>query len=222
MKSKVKSFFQTLLGLQMTKHQLSLVPTGQSHNTGVRLARVPFFVLHVVVYAVVFFVLQLLQSISVAKTGYNFELGQMMLVFLVLILSLLLFPTHVRRAHDIGWSMKYVFYWSLLPAILRVVCMLIPFFTLFNPNLISGLFTIMPYVGLVFWALMQVQLAFMVLLFFAPGTGLHNRYGNIVARSFTLENLYGFRLFTNKNRKSEEGESIEIHKITDEDAGRTE
>ncbi len=198
MKSKVKSFFKKLLGLEMTRHQISLIPEGEGHNTGVRLARVPFFVLHVVAYAVIYFALQLLQSISVAKTGYQFELGQMAMVVLFLLFAILLFPVHVRRAHDIGWSMKYVFYWSVLPALLKLVCMLIPFFTLFNPNLITGLFAIMPYIGLAFWLLTQVQMAFMVLLFFAPGTGIHNRYGHVVARAFTLENLYGFRLIKGK------------------------
>ncbi len=210
-KGRFKASVKQLLGLSYTSTQKQAqiqvqVPVpAQEHDQlkvqggqGVRLARVPFFVFHVLIYALTFFLLQIISTLIFNTTGKAFTLSQFSFVLLVLLLSIIMLPVHIRRAHDIGWSMKYVLTWSILPAALRLICLLIPLIVLLNQTLTAQLFGIMPFVGIVYWALMQIQLAFLVLLFFAPGTG-HNRYGTYVARAFTLDNLYGIKIW-NRNQ----------------------
>ncbi len=228
-KGRLKAWVQRILGLVYTQtqqqeiiHQIKQVKKGKQdeqyeeveqcsqRGQGVRLARVPFFVFHVLVYALTFFVLQIISTILFNATGQAFTLSQFSFVLLVLILSFIMFPVHIRRAHDIGWSMKHVVAWSIAPAILRLVCLLIPLFVLLNQSLTAQLFSIMPFVGMMYWVLMQIQLAFLVLLFFAPGTG-HNRYGTYVARAFTLDNLYGVRVWKSRNAdKQSEQKKVEL------------
>lgn len=226
-KGRLKAWVKRILGLVYTQTQQQEIIQLDSHSShgeqgkqdgqggqGVRLARVPFFVFHVLVYALTFFLLQIISTLLFNATGKAFTLSQFSFVLLVLLLSLIMLPVHIRRAHDIGWSMKHVLAWSITPAVLRLVCLLIPLFVLLNQSLTAQLFSIMPFVGIVYWVLMQIQLAFLVLLFFAPGTG-HNRYGTYVARAFTLDNLYGIRVW--KSRK--EGKQSVQKKIEIEHAG---
>jgi uncharacterized membrane protein YhaH (DUF805 family) len=210
-KGRLKAWVKRILGLVYTQTQQQEIIQQGEHSIhsdydsqggrggqGVRLARVPFFVFHVLVYTLTFFLLQIISTLLFSATGKAFTLSQFSFVLLVLLLSLIMLPVHIRRAHDIGWSMKHVLAWSITPAALRLFCLLIPLIVLLNQSLTAQLFGIMPFIGIVYWALMQIQLAFLVLLFFAPGTG-HNRYGTYVARAFTLDNLYGVRVW--KSRK---------------------
>ncbi len=208
-KGRFKAFVKQLLGLSYTSTQKQVQIQVQEHDQlevqdgqGVRLARVPFFVFHVLIYTLTFFFLQIISTLIFNATGKAFTLSQFSFVLLVLLLSIIMLPVHIRRAHDIGWSMKYVIAWSIVPATLRLVCLLIPLIVLLNQTLTAQLFGIMPFVGIVYWALMQIQLAFLVLLFFAPGTG-HNRYGTYVARAFTLDNLYGIKIWKRNQAKKE-------------------
>ncbi len=178
MNSTLNIFFKKLLGL----------------DTGARLTRLPFILAHVLGYAVLFFLLQLSEYLYVGTAGIG-SMGQFSFAIILFVITLILFPIHVRRSHDLGWSIRYPFYFSILPALLRIACLMIPLFALFNENLIGKLFVIMPYIGLLFWFLNQIQLVFMVLLFFAPSTGSHNRFAQEPGRTFVFENLYGFRLF---------------------------
>lgn len=160
----------------------------------VRLARLPFFVFHILVYALIFLLLQIISTSVFKATGSIFGLSQFSFVLLILVLSCLMFPVHLRRAHDIGWSIKHVLLWSIVPAVLRFLCLLVPLIIVFNQSWTQALLSIMPTIGMLYWLLMQVQLAFLVLLFFAPGTNSENRHGKYVARAFTLDNLYGIKL----------------------------
>lgn len=176
--SSIKVFFRKLLGL----------------DNSAKLTRLPFVLAHVLGYAVVFFLLQFIKYSTSGQAGMA-SMDQFTFAVIIFVSTLVLFPIHIRRAHDLGWSLRMPFYFSILPAFLRIACLLIPLVALFNPELITNLFTIMPYIGLVFWFLNQVQLVFMVILFFAPSVAGHNRFGGPVGTSFTLENIYGFKLF---------------------------
>lgn len=177
MKSIFKSFFRKLFGL----------------DSGAKLARLPFILAHVLGYAIVFFLLQLIKFSAQGVEGLV-SMNQFTFALLVFAITIVLFPIHIRRAHDLGWSMRIPFYFSVLPAFLRIVCLLVPLVALFNPALIASLFKIMPFIGIAFWGLNQIQLVFMVVLFFAPGIGTHNRYSGESAKVFNFENLYGFKL----------------------------
>jgi uncharacterized membrane protein YhaH (DUF805 family) len=215
-KGRFKALVKQLLGLTYTSTQKQEIihhenRQGEQGGQGVRLARIPFFVFHVLIYAVTFFLLQILSTIIFNATGKVFTLSQFSFVGIVLLLSLVMLPVHIRRAHDIGWSMKHVLAWSILPAALRLVCLFIPLIVLLNQSLTAALFGIMPFIGIVYWALMQVQLAFLILLFFAPGTG-HNRYGTYVARAFTLDNLYGLRVWKRSANAKEVNQKVNQNK----------
>lgn len=209
----MKSVIKRILGLSYTPTQLielnhsvhitSSVSTDQSTDLGqgVRLSRVPFFVFHVFIYALVFLLLQIISSWVFTRTGAAFDLSQLSFVTIILIMSLIMFPVHIRRAHDIGWSMRHVLAWSIVPAFLRLCCLLVPLIIFINKDWTQSLFGLMPFIGIVYWGLMQIQLAFLVLLFFAPGTGVHNRYGSYIARAFTLDNLYGIKIWHKKDTK---------------------
>lgn len=223
-KGRFKAFVKQFLGLTYTNTQKkaqSQVQDQMQDGQGVRLARVPFFVFHVLIYALTFFSLQIISTLIFNATGKAFTLSQFSFVLLVLLLSVIMLPVHIRRAHDIGWSMKHVLAWSIVPAVLRLVCLLIPLIVLLNQTLTAQLFGIMPIVGIVYWALMQIQLAFLVLLFFAPGTG-HNRYGTYVARAFTLDNLYGIKIWNRKPKIDTRIDTKTEHSKADHSEPKTE
>lgn len=204
MKSTFKSFFRRLLGLELPRSRVVVQsihsePAGASGaHPGVRLARLPFILAHVLAYAIVFFLLQLSRYLSSGSEAA--ELSNFTYAVLLFVISVALLPVHIRRAHDLGWSLRYPLYFSVLPAFLRICCLLIPLFALFKPDLITKLFAVMPYIGLLYWVLNQIQLIFMILLTFAPGTGTHNKYGE-QSRAFVFENLYGFKIFGRKRIK---------------------
>lgn len=180
MKSTFTSFLRKLLGI----------------DNGARLARLPFILAHVLGYSLLFFILQFIKFASQGTAGIS-SMGDFTFHIILLAVTIILFPIHVRRAHDLGWSLRMPLYFSVIPSILRIALLMIPLFVLLNPGsseLIGKLFVIMPYIGLVFWALNQIQLVFMVLLFFAPGTGVHNRFAGPVETTFNLKNLYGFSM----------------------------
>lgn len=132
-----------------------------------------------------------------------YEMGDFAFCLFLLVVSVILMPIHIRRAHDLAWSAKSVFWFSIVPSILRIVCFLVPIaFFAMSPASLPTLMAIMPFIGLVYWCLNQIQMAYMVVLAFAPGTGTHNRFGDVSAKSFTMKNLYGFRVF---KRRAGEG-----------------
>ncbi len=176
--SSTKVFFRKLLGLE----------------NGAKLTRLPFVLAHVLAYSVVFFLLQFIKYATAGEAGMT-SMSQFTFAVIIFISTLVLFPIHIRRAHDLGWSLRMPFYFSVLPAFLRIVCLMVPLVAFFNPELITNMMAVMPYIGLVFWFLNQVQLVFMVILFFAPSVAGHNRFGGPAGTSFTLENIYGFKLF---------------------------
>jgi uncharacterized membrane protein YhaH (DUF805 family) len=171
-----------------------LLGTSMEHAP-VRLARLPFILAHVVGYALAFLVFQIIGFIM-AKTGNTaYEMGDFAFALFLLGVSVVLLPVHVRRAHDLSWSAMSVFWFSILPSILRVVCFLVPLaFFAAMPNSLPTIMKFMPYIGLFYWFLNQVQMGYMVVLAFAPGTGTHNRFGDSVAKSFNMKNLYGFKV----------------------------
>lgn len=209
MKEKLKSYIKRLLGISVpvTVGNSYMSRSGgqsggeevqnQQISAPVRLTRLPFFLAHLFSYAVLFFIAELLQNIF-AASGRVYSLGGFGFTAIIFVVTVLLTPVYVRRAHDIGWSLKYVFLLSVLPAFLRLFLLLIPLIGLLNQSVFGPLLQIMPFVGIVFWALRQIQLGFFVVLLFAPSTGVHNRYGDRMSSSFTLGDLYGFSLFKKK------------------------
>ncbi len=179
----IKSFFSTLFGLK-----------------GARLARLPFFLLHVLVYAIAYFSIQF-TSLAAANAGRVYNLGELGFTLLILFVTLLLSPVYTRRAHDIGWSLKYVFWWSVVPAVLRLALLAFPLIALFNQNLILSLLKVMPYIGFAYWVMGQIQILFTVILMFAPSTGGHNRFAPNTSRSFTFTDMYGFTLIKRSSKK---------------------
>jgi uncharacterized membrane protein YhaH (DUF805 family) len=169
-----------------------------------RIARLPFILSHIVAYALAFLLFQIIGYILVRTGNQTYEMGDFAFSIFLLAVSVVLVPIHIRRAHDLAWSAKTVFWFSIMPSFLRLVCFVIPltFFAL-APGSLPTLMKIMPYIGLLYWFLNQVQMAFMVVLAFAPGTGTHNRFGDMVAKSFTMKNLYGFQMLKGRVSKAD-------------------
>lgn len=169
-----------------------------------RLARLPFILSHVVAYALAFLMFQIIGYILVQTGNQTYEMGDFAFSIFLLSVSIILVPIHIRRAHDLAWSAKSVLWFSVLPSLLRVVCFVVPlaFFT-FMPESLPTLMKAMPYIGLLYWFLNQLQMAFLVILAFAPGTGTHNRFGDATAKSFAMKSLYGFQMMRSRASKSE-------------------
>ncbi len=169
----------------------------------IRIARLPFILSHVMAYAIAFLLFQVIGYILVRTGNQTYEMGDFAFSLFLLGVSVVLAPIHIRRAHDLAWSAKSVFWFSLLPSLARVVCFVVPlaFFAL-APASLPMLMKAMPYIGLLYWVLNQVQLAFMIVLAFAPGTGTHNRFGDPVAKSLSMKNLYGFQVVRRRSSGS--------------------
>lgn len=166
-----------------------------------RLSRLPFLVTHVVAYAFLYLITACIGYLY-AKAGQQFTLGEFEVTLSIFVLSLILLPVYVRRAHDLGWSFKYVLYFLLIPAFVRLLLLLIPLIVLLSQSLLNSILQIMPAIGLIYWTLGKVQLIFAVVLAFAPSTGTHNSYGEVVGHTFTTRDMYGFSLFkSSKNKK---------------------
>ena len=208
MKAIFKSFLKKILGLVPQP-----VEGETSPNVGVRLARLPFFLVHVLSYAILYFIVQVFQAVQ-TQNGQVVSIGEFGFTTLILIVTILLAPVYVRRAHDLGWSFKYVLGWAILPAFLRLVLLTIPLIALLNQELISSLFKIMPYIGFLYWVVGQIQILFVVILMFAPGTSTHNRYGQYVTHGFSFENLYGYRLLKDSKKEPKIKEKVEVSAVT--------
>ncbi len=179
---------------------LGIAPNHGPH----RLARLPFVLSHVVAYALAFLLFQVIGYVLVRTGNQTYEMGDFAFSIFLLGVSVVLLPIHIRRAHDLSWSAKSAFWFSIVPSLLRVVCFVVPLaFFAFAPESLPVLMKMMPYIGLLYWFLNQIQLAFMVVLAFAPGTGTHNRFGDAVAKSFTMKNLYGFRIMKGRTSKDD-------------------
>ncbi len=169
-----------------------------------RIARLPFILSHIVAYALAFLLFQVIGYILVSTGNQTYEMGDFAFAIFLLAVSVVLVPIHIRRAHDLAWSGKSVFWFSIMPSLLRVICFVVPlsFFAL-APESLPTLMLIMPYIGLLYWFLNQLQMAFLIILAFAPGTGTHNRFGDLIAKSFTMKNLYGFQMLRGKGTKAD-------------------
>mgnify|MGYP000935847540 CR=1 FL=1 len=167
-----------------------------------RIARLPFILSHVVAYALAYLLFQIVGFIMINSGHVPYEMGDFAFCLFILIISIILMPIHIRRAHDLAWSAKTVFWFSIMPSVLRIVCFVVPIaiFAL-APQSLQSLMAVMPFVGLVYWFLNQVQMAFIVVIAFAPGTGTHNRFGDSVSKAFTMKNLYGFRVMGRRAAK---------------------
>lgn len=168
-------------------------------DTGARLSRLPFLIIHVLAYAVVYFMFQVILY-STISTPSVIAAQKFIFTFLMFVLSIVLLPVHVRRAHDISWSIKMPLYFSVLPSVLRVLFLMVPMIIIFSPSMLPVLLKIMPYIGFGYWLLSQIQIIFTVVLIFAPGTSTHNRFTGELGTAFNLKNLYGFSVLKGKEK----------------------
>lgn len=169
----------------------------------IRLARMPFLLSHIVAYAVAFFLLQVIGYLLAQTGNPAYEMGDFGFAIALLLISIVLLPIHIRRGHDLAWSAKMPFWFSIVPSIVRLICFAIPFAVfVFAPGAITGLFKFMPYIGFLYWVANQIQFGFLIVLAVAPGTGTYNRFGDETAKVFGMKSLYGFRLFKANNKVS--------------------
>lgn len=158
------------------------------------IGRLPFILVHIVVLALLYFFVQVFQYFIAVRFGRAYEIGQIEMTLSIFVLTVLLLPVYIRRAHDLGWKMRSIALFALLPAFLRICLIGIPFIGLLSRSALSLLLVLMPYIGLAFWALTQIELFFFVILAGAPSVRVHSAEDS-KGRSFTLKKLYGFSIF---------------------------
>lgn len=171
--------------------------TQARHISSVRLTRLPFFLAHIAAYMVLYIVMRLIQMYANAQ-GQMFTIKEFGFTAIMFILTVILLPIYVRRAHDLGWSLKKTLLFSVLPAFLRLVLLIIPLIVFKYPESFMPLMRMLPIAGILYWIFGQVQVVFVSVLMFAPGTDTHNRFGTNIKSTFTLGSLYGMSLFSSK------------------------
>lgn len=159
----------------------------------VRLSRLPFFLAHIATYAILYIFIRFLQMYFNSR-GQMFSINEFGFTFMLFLITILLLPVYIRRSHDLGWSLKYVLIFSVFPAMIRFVLLIVPFIGLKNEMYLISLLKFMPFAGILYWILGQIQIIYISVMIFAPSIDTHNRFGKIIHTSFTLKNLYGFSI----------------------------